>query len=67
MAIPTASILRRSGGFPMKDAYEVLRQTELRVVQIRKEIDALLVVAPLLKDESDRLSEEESREFAIRA
>jgi hypothetical protein len=51
----------------MKDAYEVLRQTELRVVQIRKEIDALLVVAPLLKDESDRLSEEESREFAIQA
>ena len=51
----------------MKDAYEVLRQTELRVVQVRKEIAALLVVAPLLKDESDRLSEEESREFAIRA
>jgi hypothetical protein len=51
----------------MKDAYEVLRQTELRVVQVRKEIAALLVAAPLLKDESDGLSEEESREFAIRA
>jgi hypothetical protein len=52
----------------MKDAYEVLRQTELRVVQVRKEIAALLVVAPLLKDESDpAVVENEPAELAFRA
>lgn len=51
----------------MKDAYEVLHQTELKVVRVRKEIEALLVVAPLLKDEADKLSEEETDAFQIRA
>ena len=52
----------------MKNAYEVLRETELRVVQVRKEIAALLVVAPLLKDESDAPAvENEAAEFAFRA
>jgi hypothetical protein len=50
----------------MKDAYEVLRQTELNILRVRKEIEALLVVAPLLKDESDK-TEDETPEFAIRA
>jgi hypothetical protein len=52
----------------MKNAYEVLRETELRVVQVRKEIAALLVVAPLLKDEGDpAAAENEPAEFAFRA
>jgi hypothetical protein len=53
----------------MKDAYEVLRQTELNILRVRKEIAALLVVAPLLKDEgeSERVAEDEVTEFAIRA
>jgi hypothetical protein len=51
----------------MKDAYEVLRQTELNILRVRKEIAALLVVAPLLKDEGDRPAEDEITEFAIRA
>jgi|HubBroStandDraft_6_1064221.scaffolds.fasta_scaffold38568_4 hypothetical protein len=50
----------------MKDAYEVLRQTELKIARVRREIEALLVVAPLLKDESDT-SEDETTEFAVRA
>ncbi len=50
----------------MKDVYEVLRQKELSIARIRTEIDALLVVAPLLKDENDK-AEEETTEFAIRA
>jgi hypothetical protein len=50
----------------MKDAYEVLRQTELKITRVRKEIEALLVVAPLLKDEGDKV-EDEATEFAIRA
>ena len=51
----------------MKNPYEVLHQTELRIVRVRKEIEALLIVAPLLKDESDKLSEEQTSQFAIRA
>lgn len=52
----------------MKNAYEVLRETELRVVQVRREIAALLVVAPLLKDENDPAAvENEAAEFAFRA
>jgi hypothetical protein len=51
----------------MKDAYEVLRQTELNILRVRKEIAALLVVAPLLKDEGDRPAEDEVTEFSIRA
>jgi hypothetical protein len=34
----------------MKDVYEVLRQKELEVSRLQKEVDALRVVAPLLKD-----------------
>jgi hypothetical protein len=51
----------------MKDAYEVLRQTELKIVRVRREIAALLIVAPLLKDEDDKITEDEATEFAIRA
>jgi hypothetical protein len=50
----------------MKDAYEVLRETELSILRVRKEIEALLVVAPLLKDDGDK-AEAETTEFAIRA
>jgi hypothetical protein len=50
----------------MKDAYEVLRLTELKLARVRKEIEALLFVAPLLKDEGDQI-EDEDTEFAIRA
>ena len=50
----------------MKDAYEVLRQTELNVARVRREIEALLVVAPLLKEESDA-AEDEASDFAVRA
>lgn len=55
----------------MKDVYEVLRQKELSITRIRTEIAALLVVAPLLKDENDKTEndkvEEETTEFAVRA
>jgi hypothetical protein len=34
----------------MKDVYEVLRQKELEVSRLRYEVEALRVVAPLLKD-----------------
>jgi hypothetical protein len=50
----------------MKDAYEVLRQTELKITRVKKEIEALLIVAPLLKDENDA-GEDETTPFAVRA
>jgi hypothetical protein len=34
----------------MKDVHEVLRQKELEVSRLQKEVDALRVAAPLLKD-----------------
>ena len=34
----------------MKDVYEVLRQKQLEVSRLQKEVDALRVVAPPLKD-----------------
>jgi hypothetical protein len=34
----------------MKNAYEVLRQKELEVSRVKKEVEALRVAAPLLSD-----------------
>ena len=34
----------------MRDAYEVLRQKELEVSRLQKEVEALRVAAPLLSD-----------------
>ena len=34
----------------MKDVYELLRQKELEVARLQKEVEALRVVAPLLTD-----------------
>ncbi len=38
----------------MKDVYEVLRQREVEIVRVRKEIEALQLVIPLLAEEGDR-------------
>jgi hypothetical protein len=37
----------------MKKVYEVLRQKELEVSRLGKEVEALRVVAPLLSEEVD--------------
>ena len=37
----------------MKDIYELLRQKEVGIERVRKEIAALRLVAPLLSDEGD--------------
>ena len=37
----------------MKDVYEILRQKEIAIERIRKEITALRFVVPLLADEGD--------------
>jgi hypothetical protein len=37
----------------MKNVYEVLRQKELELSRLEKEVEALRVVAPLLSDEAN--------------
>ena len=37
----------------MKDIYQVLREKEQRMAQLRKEIEALRAVIPLLADQSE--------------
>jgi hypothetical protein len=41
----------------MKNVYEVLRQKELELTRLEKEVEALRVAAPLLSDEKESLSE----------
>jgi len=41
----------------MKNVYEVLRQKELELARLEKEVEALRVAAPLLSDEKESLLE----------
>jgi hypothetical protein len=41
----------------MKNVYEVLRQKELELSRLEKEVEALRVAAPLLSDEKEPLTE----------
>jgi hypothetical protein len=41
----------------MKNVYEVLRQKELELSRLEKEVEALRVAAPLLSDEKEQLTE----------
>ena len=41
----------------MKNVYEVLRQKELELTRLEKEVEALRVAAPLLSDEKEPLVE----------
>ncbi len=41
----------------MKNVYEVLRQKELELTRLEKEVEALRVAAPLLSDEKETLAE----------
>jgi hypothetical protein len=45
----------------MKDVHEVLRQKEEACARLRKEIEALQVVAPLLDEDADRIRDHERR------
>ena len=38
----------------MKNVYEVLRQKELELTRLEKEVEALRVAAPLLSDEKEQ-------------
>lgn len=39
------------GALPMKNVYEVLRQKEMELTRLEKEVEALRLVAPLLSEE----------------
>ena len=41
----------------MKNVYEVLRQKELELARLEKEVEALRVAAPLLSDEKEPAAE----------
>ncbi len=41
----------------MKNVYEVLRQKELELTRLEKEVEALRVAAPLLSDEKEVIAE----------
>jgi hypothetical protein len=41
----------------MKNVYEVLRQKELELTRLEKEVEALRVAAPLLSEEKESLAE----------
>src|SRR5437879_632261 len=50
-----------TGTQTMKNVYEVLRQKELELARLEKEVEALRVAAPLLSDDKDSLSEVTSK------
>ena len=41
----------------MKNVYEVLRQKELELARLEKEVEALRLAAPLLSDDKESISE----------
>jgi hypothetical protein len=41
----------------MKNVYEVLRQKELEMARLEKEVEALRVAAPLLSDDKDSVGD----------
>ena len=46
-----------AGTLTMKNVYEVLRQKEMELTRLEKEVEALRLVAPLLSEEKESLSE----------
>jgi hypothetical protein len=41
----------------MKNVYEVLRQKEMELTRLEKEVEALRLVAPLLSEEKENIAE----------
>jgi len=46
-----------AGAMTMKNVYEVLRQKEMELTRLEKEVEALRLVAPLLSEEKESISE----------
>lgn len=46
-----------AGAMAMKNVYEVLRQKEMELTRLEKEVEALRLVAPLLSEEKEMASD----------
>jgi hypothetical protein len=46
-----------AGDLLMKNVYEVLRQKEMELTRLEKEVEALRLVAPLLSEEKESLAD----------
>lgn len=46
-----------AGALDMKNVYEVLRQKEMELTRLEKEVEALRLVAPLLSEEKENAAE----------
>ena len=51
----------------MKNVYEVLRQKELELSRLEKEVEALRVAAPLLSDDKEAVAEATNNKPALAA
>ncbi len=49
----------------MKNVYEVLRQKEMELTRLEKEVEALRLVAPLLSEEKESVSEKPTLATAV--
>jgi hypothetical protein len=49
----------------MKNVYEVLRQKELELARLEKEVEALRVAAPLLSDDKESVAEATNNKPAL--
>jgi hypothetical protein len=52
-----ARMIALSGAPNMKNVYEVLRQKEIELIRLEKEVEALRLVAPLLSEEKEMNSD----------
>jgi len=51
--VPLVETLKLPGTHSMKNVYEVLRQKEMELTRLEKEVEALRLVAPLLSEEKE--------------
>jgi hypothetical protein len=50
-------LIQSAGAMVMKNVYEVLRQKEMELTRLEKEVEALRLVAPLLSEEKEMMSD----------
>ena len=55
--VPKRFRSRLAGAQDMKNVYEVLRQKEMELTRLEKEVEALRLVAPLLSEEKENAAE----------
>ena len=51
------TLRHNAGALSMKNVYEVLRQKEMELTRLEKEVEALRLVAPLLSEEKEAMAD----------